>query len=80
MDATPRATQAPKGNPGGHEGWIGHHGSPKMSWRMMFKLLLAMALDDWESRRAQKRNERKRSALLPRRRHGAQAGFDADFR
>jgi hypothetical protein len=43
-----------------------------MSWRMMFKLLLAMALDDWESRRKQERNQRKLGAWLPRRRDGAQ--------
>lgn len=62
MDATPAATKAPKGNTSGREGWIGHRGSPKMSWRMIAKLLLAMALDDWDWRRKQKGNERKRWA------------------
>lgn len=61
MKSNLHVVRAPKGNARDHKAWI-NPGTSKMSWRMIFKLLLLMALDDWDWRRRQKRNKRKLEA------------------
>lgn len=61
MESVPHVTKVPKGKASDHKGWM-NAGRSKMSWRMMFKLLLLMALDDWDWRREQRRKARKLKA------------------
>jgi hypothetical protein len=62
MKSAPQVSKAPNGKASDHNGWWIAPGRAKMSWRMMFKLLLLMALDDWDWRREQKRKEQKVNA------------------